>query len=189
LRLSRKATIQFSFTLLKLCFPRFGRLGSAATPLGFRLLTYSRAVARQSGENGMRVVFGIVGCLLLIACGFEALTVLLPMTGIYGVISYIVERQTQEFGIRIALGAQPHDILQQVAGPGLRLLMPGVTIGFVGIFAGSYVLRAILVKVSPVDPLSLIGATVLFVSLALFACIVPTRKALKVQPVEALGYE
>ena len=67
--------------------------------------------------------------------------------------------------------------------------MPGVAIGFVGIFVGSYVLRAVLVKVGPADPLSLIGATVLFVSLALFACIVPARKALKVQPVEALRYE
>ncbi len=121
--------------------------------------------------------------------GFAGLAVLLSMTGIYGVVSYTVERQTQEFGIRIALGAQPDDILRQVTARSLYLLVPGVTIGLAGIFASSYVLRAVLVKVSPTDPLSLTGVTLLFVSLALFACAIPARRASKIQPIEALRYE
>ena len=121
--------------------------------------------------------------------GFTALAVLLSITGIYGVVSYTVERQTQEFGIRIALGAHPDHILRQVTIRSLRFLAPGVAIGLAGVLASSYVVRAVLVKVSPTDPVSLAGVTFLFVSLALFACMVPARRASKIQPIEALRYE
>lgn len=121
--------------------------------------------------------------------GFAALALLLSLVGIYGVVRYTVESRTQEFGIRVALGADRIDILRQASGRGIWLVTPGIALGLLGAFASSVGLRSVLTKISPTDPLSLAAATTIFTVIALFACLAPAHRATKIDPVQALRYE
>jgi putative ABC transport system permease protein len=127
-----------------------------------------------------------------------ALAVLLAAVGIYGVMAFLVSQRTREIGIRVALGAQPQNILKVIAMQGLKPVLAGGLIGLLLCAGISAVLRTmlnfpgnpdLLFGVSAFDPLTFIGFTLLLAAVALLACYVPARRALKVDPIVALRYE
>ena len=121
--------------------------------------------------------------------GFSVAGSVLTLVGIYGVLSLSVASRRRELAIRFAVGAQQRDIRKLVLADGLRLIAGGVVAGMAGALILSRVLRSFLYEVEPTDPVTLIGVALLFGVVALLACWVPTRRAARVQPVEALRYE
>lgn len=120
---------------------------------------------------------------------FAALALVLACVGIYGVISYLVGQRTHEIGVRVALGAQRNDVLQLVIGHGARMALIGVVIG-IGFALGLTRLMANqLFGVSAHDPLTFAGVAVLLIIVAVAACYIPARRAMRVDPVVALRHE
>jgi ABC-type antimicrobial peptide transport system permease subunit len=113
----------------------------------------------------------------------------LAAVGIYGVVSYSVAQRTQEFGIRMALGAQPGDVLRQAMYRGAPMILVGVVAGLAGALAATRLLGAFRYGVSPTD-LGAFGLVGLLLTLvAAGACYLPARRAAKVDPLVALKYE
>jgi putative ABC transport system permease protein len=116
-----------------------------------------------------------------------ALTALsLAGIGVYGTISYIVSGRTRDIGIRIALGAQRKTILHMVLSQGLALALAGAAIGLGGALIVSHLMAGLLYGVSPSDPLTFISLAVVLVMVALAACYIPARRAMRVDPIVAL---
>jgi putative ABC transport system permease protein len=111
---------------------------------------------------------------------------LLAGIGVYGTISYIVSGRTRDIGIRIALGAQRKTILRMVLSQGLALALAGAAVGLVGALIVSHLMAGLLYGVSPSDPLTFISLTVVLVIVALAACYIPARRAMRVDPIVAL---
>jgi len=120
---------------------------------------------------------------------FAVLALVLGTTGIYGVLSFLVSNRTREIGIRMALGAQRGDVLRSVMGEGAKLSLAGIALGMAGAFAVMRVLSGELYGVGATDPLTFCGVAVLVAVVALTACYVPARRAMRVDPVVALRYE
>jgi predicted permease len=120
---------------------------------------------------------------------FAATALLLAALGIYGVISYMVSERTQEIGIRLALGAQPRNILGIVLGQGLRLALIGAGVGLICAIGVSQLMTTLLYGVNPTDPLTFGSVALLFITVALLACYLPARRAMRVNPMIALRYE
>ena len=120
---------------------------------------------------------------------FAGIAVLLAVVGIYGVMSYFVGERMHEFGIRIALGALPSDVLTLVGRLGLKLTLIGVAIGVVLSIGLTRLIAEFLVGVKPTDPLTYAAVAVLLIAVALLACYIPARRATKVDPMVALRYE
>jgi putative ABC transport system permease protein len=121
--------------------------------------------------------------------GFAVVGSLLTLVGVYGVLSLSVASRRREIAIRAAVGAAQRDIRNLVFAEGFRLIAGGVIIGVAAAIVLSRVLKSFLFGVEPGDPITLIGVGLLFASVALLACWVPTRRAAKVDPLEALRYE
>ncbi len=120
---------------------------------------------------------------------FAGLAVVLGVTGIYGVLAFLVSKRTREIGIRVALGAQPREVLWLVMKEGAKFSAAGIAIGLAGAFTVSRVMASELYGVGPLDPVTYIGVAILMTIVTMLACFVPTRHALRIDPLTALRYE
>jgi predicted permease len=128
---------------------------------------------------------------MILLGAFATLALLLSSVGIYGVVSYLIGRRTQEIGIRMALGAQRKDVLALVLGEGLKMALAGVAIGLAAAVGLTRLLAkfSMLFGVSATDPLTFAGVALLLTLVALLACWIPARRAMRVDPLVALRYE
>jgi predicted permease len=120
---------------------------------------------------------------------FAGLAVALGLIGIYGVLSFLVSKRTREIGIRIALGARRHHVLYLVLREGVKFSLLGIGLGLAGAFVVTRWLASELYGVGPMDPLTYIGVATAMATVTLFACYVPARRAMRVDPLIALRYE
>ncbi len=171
-----------------------GRLDAAAIPVELREQVQS--VDSELPVFGPRMLDDVLSDSLsarrfsMEIVGLFALTaLLLAALGIYGVLSYMVNERTHEIGIRLALGAQRRSILRMVLRQGLGLAVAGAVVGLVCALIVSRLMAGLLYGVRPTDPLTFVGVAVLFILVALFACYVPARRAIRVDPMIALRYE
>jgi len=117
------------------------------------------------------------------------LALLLALVGVYGVVAYVVNRRRREVGIRLTLGATARDVQHLFVRQTVRPIVIGVVIGVAAAAAASRALESQLFGISPFDPIAFIGAALFLVSVAVVATLVPTREALKVDPVTTLRCE
>jgi putative ABC transport system permease protein len=160
-------------------FAEVVRSGDKTVPVtNVRALTHaiSDTVAQERFYTLLFALFGMTGLLL-------------TLTGIYGVISYTVSQQTQEIGIRMALGAQSMDVLKLVVGHGLVLTLVGVGLGLLGALGLTRLMQTLLFSVSATDPLTFAVVATALIAVSLLACYVPARRATKVDPLVALRSE
>ena len=126
---------------------------------------------------------------LMLLGAFAVLALALAGIGIYGLLSFATAQRTHEFGIRMALGAQAADVLRLVIRQCLRLILAGVAVGLVSALALTRLMQSLLFGVSPTDPLTFAGVVALLAVIALLACWIPARRAMKVDPMIALRHQ
>jgi putative ABC transport system permease protein len=113
----------------------------------------------------------------------------LAVVGVFGVVSYTTAQRTAEIGVRVALGAQRADVLRLIVGQGMRPIVAGVLLGTAGALALTRLLNGVLYEITPGDPPTYVAMTLLMTVVALVACWLPARRAVRVDPVSALRQE
>src|SRR5262249_48617797 len=126
---------------------------------------------------------------LLLFALFAVIALLLVIIGIYGVISYAVSQRTHELGIRMALGADRSSVLRLVLGQGMALSGAGVGLGLAVSIALTRLMRSLLFQVSPTDVLTFSVISLFLITAALVACLIPARRATRVEPMVAFKCE
>ena len=145
-----------------------------------RVMPMTDVVARSVWQQRLyTALFGV----------FAAVALILATVGIYGVMSYAVSQRTREIGLRMALGAQPTDVLKMVVGHGAMVTAIGVVVGLAAAVGLTRLMSTLLFGVTPTDPITFVVVSVLLAGVALGACFVPARRAAKVDPMIALRYE
>jgi len=147
-------------------------------PMNFRTLDQVFSSSLDQRRFSL-VIFGVFGTAAL----------LLAAMGIYGVTTYAVAQRTREIGIRMALGAQMRDVLKLVLTNGMSLALTGAAIGLAGAYAITRVMSSLLFEVTPTDLVTFTTVPVVLIFVALLACLIPARRATKVDPLVALRYE
>jgi len=150
----------------------------ADVPLGFTTLPEVFSASLDQRRFSL-VIFGV----------FAIVALLLAAMGVYGLLSYAVTERTHEIGIRLALGAQAGSVLRLVIGQGMRLALAGIALGLLAALAATRLLGALVHGVSTTDPLTFGGIALLLLAVALLACWLPARRAMKVDPMIALRCE
>jgi predicted permease len=120
---------------------------------------------------------------------FAALALCLASIGVYGVTAFTVAQRTHELGIRIALGAQRRDVLALILGQGLRLALAGICVGLAGALALMRLMTSLFFGISPHDPVTFVFVCAVLTAIALLACYIPARRAMRVDPMIALRHE
>ena len=146
----------------------------------FTMQTMNQMLAEQQWP------FRVFGSLFAI---FAVIAVTLSAVGLYAVMAYSVTQRTQEIGVRLALGAGGNQVLWLILRRGLIQVAIGVTIGLTGAFFMSQALGSILVQITPRDPVTFAGISILLVLVAIAACVIPARRASRVDPLVALRTE
>jgi putative ABC transport system permease protein len=120
---------------------------------------------------------------------FAGLALVLTIVGIYGVISYSVSQRSHEIGLRMALGAQPGNVLRKFLGEDLLVATAGIGVGLTAALFLTQLMASLIYGVSARDPLTLAGVVVVLAAVALLASYIPARRAMRVDPMVALRYE
>jgi putative ABC transport system permease protein len=120
---------------------------------------------------------------------FAVVALILAVTGLHGLISYSVVQRTREIGIRMALGAQASDVLKMVLRQGLAAVMAGIVIGIVAALALTRLMASLLYGVTPTDALTFASVALILTAVAIFACVLPARRATRVDPIVALRHD
>ncbi len=146
----------------------------------------SNVMTMNENLSGVLVTerFGAILMSLLAASGL-----LIAALGLYGVMAYSVSQRTAEIGLRVAIGARPRHVLKLILGQGLKLTLLGVAIGLTAVWCLTRLLANLLFGVSATDPATIVLISLLFTGVALLACLLPARRALAVDPIQALRTE
>jgi predicted permease len=165
---------------------------SSLPTLRNRVTEYNSELVVHNPENMERTVADSIAgkrFTMTLLGVFAALALILASIGIYGVLSYTVGQRTREIGVRMALGAQRLNVLSMVLRDGARMILAGVVLGVCGGLALTRLMRSMLYGVQATDPLTFIAVALLLSTVALVACYVPARRAMKVDPMHALRHE
>jgi ABC-type antimicrobial peptide transport system permease subunit len=140
----------------------------------------------QTMDNILQQTTGFQKLLAGLVAIFASVALILTAVGLYSVIAYSVSQRTSEIGIRMAMGAQPGQIVSQVLSGGMKLVVIGLAVGLGGAAGSAHLMTSLLFSVTPVHPPLYIAVTALFSMIAALACLVPARRAARIDPLRAL---